>query len=61
MRSRSYDAVGASNFLAIHRCPKCNEEMFAAEGASLVPAGVRFEWSCDLCGHRFETDEAVAA
>ena len=61
MRSKTYDGIPASYLLAFHRCPKCNEEVFAAEGASLVPAGVRFEWSCDLCGHRFETDEAVAA
>jgi transcription elongation factor Elf1 len=61
MRSKSYDAVHASYFLALHRCPKCNEDVFAAEGATLLPEGIRFEWSCDLCGHRFETDEAVAA
>ena len=43
------------------RVPKmsdCNDEVFAAEGATLTSDGiVRFEWCCDLCGHKFETAE----
>jgi hypothetical protein len=61
MRSKPSDAVNASYVFDFQRCPECKEEMFVAEGATLIPEGIRFEWSCDLCGHRFETNEALAA
>ena len=46
-----------SYILAFTRCPSCKAELFAAERAALVPEGIRFEWCCDLYGHKFETVE----
>jgi len=54
------DAMHASYFLAMHRCPKCKEEVFAAEGATLVPIGIEFQWRCDLCDHEFRTIQPKA-
>ena len=53
--SSAIDAMHASYFLAMHRCPKCDEEVFAAEGATLVPIGIEFQWRCDLCDYEFRT------
>ena len=50
-----------SYYLGFQRCPNCKEDIFAAEGATLVPEGIRLSWCCDLCGHQFETAEAAAA
>jgi hypothetical protein len=61
MAFQPHAGVHTSYFLGVQRCPQCMEEVFAAEGATLVPEGVRFEWCCDLCGHRFETAEAADA
>ena len=56
MSAKTYDGLHASYLLALQRCPNCNDEVFAAEGATLTSDGiVRFEWCCDLCGHKFET------
>jgi hypothetical protein len=57
MAVNSHDGIHASYFLGFRKCPNCNEEVFAAEGATHVPEGVRFDWCCDLCGHKFETAE----
>ena len=58
MSAKTYDGLHASYLLAFQRCPNCNDEVFAAEGAALTSDGiVRFEWCCDLCGHKFETAE----
>jgi transcriptional regulator NrdR family protein len=58
MSAISYDGLPASYFLAFQKCPNCNDEVFAATGATLTSDGmVRFEWCCDLCGHKFETAE----
>jgi hypothetical protein len=50
-------AAHGSYILAIQRCPKCRQEVFAAEAATLVPEGMRLDWCCDLCSHRFSTTE----
>ena len=56
MPGKKLEGLYASYFLGLRKCPNCNEELFAAEGAALVPEGiVRFDWSCDLCGHKFKT------
>jgi hypothetical protein len=51
--------VQASYVLGLQHCPNCNEELFVAEGATHKGETIRFEWCCDLCGHRFETAEAT--
>ena len=56
---KKFDGVHASYFLALKECAKCRETIFAAEGATLVPAGVEFQWHCDLCGYKFKTIDAV--
>jgi hypothetical protein len=55
--SKKLDGMHASYFLAMKQCPKCNETIFAAEGATLVPSAVEFNWRCDLCDHVFQTVE----
>ena len=58
MSAKINDGLHASYILAFQKCPNCNDEMFAAEGATLTSDGiVRFKWCCDLCGHKFETAE----
>jgi transcriptional regulator NrdR family protein len=59
MAFQPYEGVRRSYYLGSKRCPNCQEEVFAAQGATLVPEGIRLEWCCDLCGHRFETAEAA--
>ena len=61
MAFEPHEGIHPSYFLGLQRCPNCKEEVFAAEGASLVPEGVRFAWCCDLCGYRFETAEPADA
>jgi len=57
--TNAIDAMHASYFLALHRCPNCKEEIFAAEGASLSSKEVKYRWRCDLCDHAFQTTEPV--
>ena len=57
--SKKLDGLHASYFLAMKDCPNCNETIFAAEGATLVPAAVQFRWRCDLCDHVFETVDPI--
>jgi len=45
------------SILAIHECPSCHQEVFAAEAATPIPGGVKLDWCCDLCNHRFSTTE----
>ena len=59
MAFQPYEGVRRSFYLGFKRCPNCQEEVFAAEGATLVPEGIRLEWCCDLCGHLVETTEAT--
>ena len=37
-------------------CPRCGERVLAPIAASyVVNNGIRHQWSCDDCGHEFET------
>jgi len=37
-------------------CPRCNDVLFAAAASAHVSEKqVRHVWSCDCCGHEFET------
>ena len=57
--TNAIDALHASYFLALHRCPNCKAEIFAAEGARLGSNEVEYRWRCDLCDHAFQTTEPV--
>ena len=57
--SKKIDGMHASYFLALKKCPNCLETIFAAEGATLVPSAVEFNWRCDLCDHAFKTVEPL--
>ena len=46
-----------SYIFAIHVCPNCRQEVFAAEAATQILGGVKLDWCCDLCSHRFSTIE----
>ena len=59
MAFQPYEGVQPTYYFGFQRCPNCKEEVFAAEGASLTPVGIRLEWCWDLCGHRFDTAAAT--
>ena len=42
-------------------CPRCGDTLLAAEASALIADGhVRHSWSCDSCGHDFETAVQVS-
>jgi ribosomal protein S27AE len=46
-------------FLGFQECPACHEPVFAAEAAEMTQSTVRYRWSCDICGNRFESEAAL--
>jgi transcriptional regulator NrdR family protein len=59
MSAQSFDGMCAAYYLAFQKCPNCRETIFAAEGAALLTAAVKYKWRCDLCDHQFQTVEAI--
>ena len=53
--AKKLDGMLATHFLTSKECPKCNETIFVAEGATLVPRAVEFHWRCEQCDHAFAT------
>lgn len=44
-------------FMGFRQCPSCKGCLFAAESAQFVDGGcIRLHWSCDGCGHAFNTE-----
>jgi hypothetical protein len=49
-------ALTLAPFFQRPRCPQCAEAMFAATATSYFGGGhIRHSWSCEACGHEFET------
>ncbi|MPZ58528.1 MAG: hypothetical protein GEU91_18950 [Rhizobiales bacterium] len=49
-------AYGFRRYLERPACPCCGDTLLAAEASVLVERSlIRHSWSCDTCGHPFET------
>jgi ribosomal protein L37AE/L43A len=55
-------ATLVSRPFGMRACPHCSEMAVAPEASEFMGEGkVRHIWSCDACGHEFETAVRLAA